>query len=90
LDLFSVKIFVHAKDNLKVIRRIKRDRIERNYPIEDVLYRYEHHVHPTFEQYIAPYQEEADIVINNNKNFEIGLNFIESFIARELVKIENS
>lgn len=79
-QLFDLKIFLHAKENLKVIRRIKRDRTERNYPLDDVLYRYENHVLPTFEKYIKPYMDDADIIINNNKNFEIGLEVLTAFI----------
>lgn len=82
--LMDLKVFLHAKENLKVIRRIKRDQEERNYPIEDVLYRYEHHVLPTFEKYIKPYQEEADLVINNNKNFEAGLEVFIHFLKEKL------
>ena len=78
--LLDLKIFLHAKENLKVIRRIKRDQMERNYPIDDVLYRYEHHVLPTFEKYIKPYQDKADIVINNNKHFEVALDLIMNFV----------
>ena len=85
--LLDLKVFVNAKENLKVIRRIKRDQIERNYPIEDVLYRYEHHVMPAYERFIEPYREEADVVINNNDDFERGLavvsGFIRSKVARE-------
>ena len=83
-ELLDLKIFLHAKENLKVIRRIKRDRVERNYPIEDVLYRYEHHVLPTFERYIQPYREEADIIVNNNSNFEQGLEVVTGFIRQKL------
>jgi len=50
--LLNLRIFVHAKANVKLIRRIIRDKTERNYPLEDVLYRYEHHVLPSFERYI--------------------------------------
>ena len=82
--LLDLSLFLHAKENLKVIRRIKRDQIERNYPIEDVLYRYEHHVLPTFEKYIKPYNELADIVINNNEHFENGLAVFEGFIKSKL------
>jgi uridine kinase len=82
--LLDLKVFLHAKENLKVIRRIKRDQVERNYPIEDVLYRYEHHVLPTFERYIQPYMDEADLIINNNKNFELGLEVVSSFIRQKL------
>ena len=83
-NLLQLKIFLHAKENLKVIRRIKRDRKERNYPLEDVLYRYEKHVLPTFERYIEPYKEEADIVINNNADFKMGLAVLSGFVQNFL------
>lgn len=84
-NLFDLKIFLDAKDNLKVIRRIKRDRVERNYPLDDVLYRYEHHVMPTFEKYILPYKSEADIIINNNANFDGGLKMVLGFMKNYLL-----
>lgn len=78
--LLDLKIFLDAKENLKVIRRIKRDKIERNYPLDDVLYRYEHHVMPTFEKYILPYRDKADMVINNNTEMSGGLQIVKGFI----------
>lgn len=83
-NLFDLKIFLDAKDNLKVIRRIKRDRVERNYPLDDVLYRYEHHVMPTFEKYILPYKSEADIIVNNNAHFDKGLEVVMGFMKNYL------
>lgn len=79
-DLFDLKLYIYAKDNLKLIRRIKRDRTERNYPLEDVIYRYEHHVMPSYEKYIKAYKDDADIIINNNKDLEKGLEVIAAFI----------
>ena len=78
--LLDLKIFLDAKENLKVIRRIKRDKVERNYPLDDVLYRYEHHVMPTFEKYILPYRDEADIVVNNNAAMSKGLAVVKGYI----------
>lgn len=83
-NLLDLRVFLHAKEDLKVIRRIKRDREERNYPLEDVLYRYVNHVSPAFERYIRPYQDEADIVVNNNKRFDVGLEVLESYISNKL------
>lgn len=80
----DLKVFVHAKENLKVIRRIRRDRVERNYPLDDVLYRYQNHVLPAFEKYISPYMEEADLIINNNKSFENGLEVFQHFLRGKL------
>ena len=79
--MFDLKIFISAKENLKVIRRIYRDQVERNYPLEDVLYKYEHHVLPSFEKYIEPHREDADIVVNNNRDFERGLMVVKAFIS---------
>lgn len=66
----DLRIFIESQDAVKVIRRIRRDRDERNYPLEDVLYRYEHHVRPTYEQFILPYKDKADLVVNNNDGFD--------------------
>lgn len=79
-SLLDFSIMIHASSALTVIRRIQRDRIERNYPLEDVLYRYEHHVLPSFEKYIGPYIDEVDIVINNNKNYHNALRMIVSYL----------
>ena len=86
-QLLDLKVFLHAKENLKVIRRIKRDRVERNYPLDDVLYRYEHHVLPTFEKYIKPYIEEADLIINNNIGFDMGMEVLAGFIRAKLGQV---
>ncbi len=83
-SLFDLKIFVQVKDNLKLIRRIHRDRTERNYPINDVLYRYEHHVLPAYEKYIKPYAEDADIIINNNHSLRNSSKVLTGFIWRKL------
>ncbi len=82
--LLDLRVFLHAKENLKVIRRIKRDRVERNYPLDDVLYRYENHVMPTFEKYIRPYMDKCDVVINNNTQFDMGLQVMKGFLRDKL------
>lgn len=83
-SLFDLKLFIHAKDSLKIIRRIKRDGVERNYPIDDVIYRYEHHVIPSYERYIEKYVEDVDIIINNNKTFDQALALVVTFISSKI------
>ncbi len=83
-ELMDLSIFLYAKENLKVIRRIRRDQVERNYPVDDVLYRYEHHVLPTFEKYVKPYLGEADIVINNNQSLERALEVLAGYLRHRL------
>jgi len=86
--LLDLKVFVDAKENLKVIRRISRDKIERNIPLDEVLYQYEHHVLPAFEKYILPYKDKVDIVINNNDDFETGLNVFEGFLKNKIKELK--
>ena len=85
----DMKIFIEAKENLKVIRRITRDQVERNYPLDDVLYRYRKHILPAFEKYILPYRDSADIVINNNTHFNNGLEMFRGFLKNKLVELKN-
>ncbi len=85
-DLMDLKILIHATDTQKIIRRIKRDRVERNYPLEDVLYRYEHHVLPAFEAYIAPFFNKVDLVINNNKSYDMGRDMVISYLKSLIAK----
>lgn len=86
---FDFRVFINAMDNLRVIRRIKRDKIERNYPLEDVLYRYEKHVMPSYEQFIEPYIRRADMIINNNKDFDAALMVFKGFVTNYLQEMKN-
>jgi len=81
---FDLKLYVDAQHELKIIRRIKRDQIERNYPLDDVIYRYEHHVMPSYRKHIGVYKEEVDLIINNNKSFDKGLAVVLAFITGKL------
>jgi uridine kinase len=76
----DLKIFVEAKDHVKLGRRIKRDQVERGYDVDDVLYRYQHHVMPVYESMIEPLKYNCDIVIPNNHHFENALNVLVGYL----------
>lgn len=78
--LTDLKIFLYVQTHISLIRRIKRDQIERNLPMEDVLYRYENHVQPTFDKYIRPCMDIADLIVNNNHSFENALTVIGGYL----------
>jgi uridine kinase len=85
-ELIDLRVFLYTSESTALSRRIRRDKMERNYPLEDVLYRYEKHVLPTFRKYIEPIKDQADIIINNNRNFEKGLDVMEGFLHNILEK----
>jgi uridine kinase len=66
----DLKIFIEAKDHVKLSRRIRRDNEQRGYDLDDVLYRYQYHVMPVYERYIEPLKHNADLVIPNNSHFD--------------------
>jgi len=82
--LIDLNIYIDAKDHIRLKRRIKRDNEERGYDLEDVLYRYENHVIPTFEKYIAPFKSQADLIIPNDNDFSSALQVLVSFLKTKL------
>jgi uridine kinase len=69
----DLKVFIEAKDYIKLSRRIIRDNEERGYDLNDVIYRYQNHVMPVYETLIEPLKHHADLVIPNNARFEKAL-----------------
>ena len=80
----DLKIFIEAKDYVKFGRRIQRDRVDRGYDLEDVLYRYKHHVMPVYESLIDPLKHQADIVIPNDQSFDKALEVISAYLKAKL------
>ncbi|WP_131536688.1 uridine kinase family protein [Pedobacter nototheniae] len=66
--LLDHQIFVDADEQVALDRRIKRDGLERGYPEEDVLYKWNNHVLPAYKEYLLPYKDSCNRVIMNNTN----------------------
>ncbi|SHI65764.1 uridine kinase [Hymenobacter daecheongensis DSM 21074] len=82
--LLDLKVYIDAQEHVKLQRRIVRDRDERGYDLEDVLYRYTNHVAPTYEKYIQPFKQDADIIIPNNRHFDKGLEVLVGFLQGKI------
>ena len=80
----DLKLFVDAKDHIKIKRRILRDKVERGYDLDDVLYRYENHVMPAYEKYIDIHKREADLIICNDKGFDRALDVMVNFLKTRI------
>lgn len=80
----DLKIFVDAKEHVKIKRRIVRDNDERGYDLADVLYRWEYHVAPTYDRFIKPLRSAADIVVNNDTSFDVALQVVQCYIEKKI------
>jgi uridine kinase len=72
----DLKIFIDTEEEVALKRRLKRDLIERGYSEEDILYKWHHHVVPSYREYLLPYRDECSRVITNNTH-----------VAEDIIKI---
>lgn len=80
----DLKVFIEAKDHVKLGRRIRRDQIDRGYDLDDVLYRYQYHVMPVYESLIDPLKHHADLIIPNDKGFDGALEVLAGYLRNKL------
>ena len=88
--LLNLKVYLDCLEHIKLSRRIIRDKEERGYDVEDVLYRYKNHVYPSFQKYIRPYKEMADIILPNNDDKNLSVEILESFIKNKLSQAKDA
>jgi uridine kinase len=75
-EALDLKVYIDARDEIKLERRLKRDRDERGYDHDTVMYQWNNHVMPSYQRYLRPYRDEADVIITNNVNYERGLEVV--------------
>ena len=62
-DLFDVKIFVDTDADVRFIRRLKRDLVERGRTVESVMEQYLETVRPMHLEFVEPSKRYADVII---------------------------
>ncbi len=53
-DLMDLKIFVHSDDDIRLLRRLKRDVMTRGRTVEGVIKSYLRFVKASYDEYIKP------------------------------------
>lgn len=66
--IFDYRFFIDAATEIALERRLKRDLIERGYSEEDVMYKWQNHVMPSYNEFLLPYRNKCDKIINNSTN----------------------
>jgi len=86
-ELLDLKLFVDTDSHIALKRRIIRDKEERGYDLDDVLYRFENHVMPAYEQYLRPTRNEADLIIPNNRHYHNASVVLRGFLQSRIDSI---
>jgi uridine kinase len=80
-DLCDIKIFVDTADDIRFIRRLKRDTRERGRTIESVISQYIETVRPMHMQFVEPSKKYADIIIPEGGHNPIVIDIITAKIS---------
>ncbi|MBT8263038.1 MAG: uridine kinase [Bacteroidia bacterium] len=83
-DLFDIKVYVHADSDERLIRRLKRDIIERGRDLDEVLTRYQSTLKPMHQEFIEPTKEYADIIVPTNRFNRVAVELIRNIINQKL------
>lgn len=79
-ELMDLKIFVDTDDDVRLIRNIRRDTVERGRTPEMVIERYLKVLKPMHEQFIEPTKRHADIIIPEGGSNSQAIDVIKSYI----------
>ena len=84
-DLMDIKVFVDTDADERLMRRIRRDMVERARSIESILNQYADTVKPMHEQFIEPSKKYADIIIPRGGENLTGISILQQHIKSMLV-----
>jgi uridine kinase len=83
-DVLDMTIFIEAEEHIALQRRLKRDLLERGYSNEDAYYKWVNHVVPAYKEYLLPYRNQVDRIIENNTHVADDIIKVTEEISREL------
>lgn len=65
-ELLDYSIFIDVHPSTQLDRRLYRDQETRGYSREAILYQWDNHVLPCYDQYLMPYKKEANFIFRND------------------------
>ncbi|HCT96470.1 uridine kinase [Vagococcus sp.] len=80
-DLMDIKVYVDTEDDIRIIRRIKRDMEERGRTLDSVIHQYLSVVKPMHHQFIEPTKKYADIIIPQGGENQVAIDLLTTKIA---------
>ena len=84
LDLLDVRVFVDTPDDIRLMRRLKRDIIERGRTVERTLEQYERTIRPMHFEFVEPSKRHADIIIPEGGQPHISIEFLCGLVREKL------
>ncbi len=83
-DLFDIKVYVDVADDIRFIRRLERDVVERGRSMPDVIRQYLATVRPMHLEFVEPSKRYADVIIPEGGHNRIAIEMIIARVQLEL------
>lgn len=87
-ELMDIKLYVDTDDDIRIIRRIKRDIEERGRTLDSVIHQYLSVVKPMHQQFVEPTKKFADIIIPEGGKNQVAIDLMTTKIASILAETE--
>jgi len=78
----DLRVFVDVPDDLRLVRRIRRDMAERGRAAQDVLDQYERTVRPMHQAFVASSRTHADLVVDGTIPVELSVELLVRHLPR--------
>src|SRR5207253_716451 len=84
LEQLDIKVFVDTPDDIRFIRRLRRDIAERGRTVESVIEQYVETVRPMHMQFVEPSKRYADVIIPEGGHNLVSIALISGRIRERL------
>jgi uridine kinase len=83
--LMDIKLFIDADPDVRFIRRLRRDMVERGRSVDSIIRQYEESVRPMHQQFVDPSKRHADVIIPEGGHNKVAIDLVKTKI-RELLR----
>jgi len=83
--MMDIKLYVDADPDVRFIRRLKRDLVERGRSVDSIIRQYEESVRPMHLQFVEPTKRYADLIIPEGGHNRVAIDLLKTKI-RELLR----
>ena len=87
-DLMNIKLFIDADPDVRFIRRLRRDIIERGRSVDSIIRQYEESVRPMHLQFVDPAKRYADVIIPEGGHNKVAIDLVKTKIRSLLREAE--
>ncbi len=84
LEQMDIKVFVDTPDDIRFIRRLRRDLAERGRTVESVIEQYTVTVRPMHMQFVEPSKRHADVIIPEGGHNLVSIDLLSGKIRERL------